>query len=66
MQAIYEKQGRSAQFATQAERDAWVHKEIKGIQKSLKSKQATLADLESQAAAAAAALDQRSQAFTPH
>ena len=35
MQALYEKQGRSAQFATEAERDQSVRKEIKALEKTL-------------------------------
>ena len=35
MQALYEKQGRSAQFASEAERDQSVRKELKALETSL-------------------------------
>ena len=35
VQALYEKQGRSAQFASEAERDQSVRKELKALEKSL-------------------------------
>ena len=60
-QVIYEKQGRSAQYASEAERDDWVNKEIKGLQKGVNSKQAALTHLQKQAAASAASCTQLHQ-----
>ena len=56
VQAIYEKQGRSAQYASEAERDEWVNKELKTLQRALKTKQGNLTELQGQATAATAAL----------
>lgn len=60
-QAIYEKQGHSAEFASEAERDAWVNKEVAALKKSLAAKQANQAELDGQFSAANAGLTQRQQ-----
>ncbi|KAK9806507.1 hypothetical protein WJX73_005362 [Symbiochloris irregularis] len=61
LQDIYEKQGRSARFASEAERDAWVNKEVKGLQKVLSTKQAALTEAERGVATCNAALLQQRQ-----
>ncbi|MCJ1424686.1 Structural maintenance of chromosomes protein 3 [Sticta canariensis] len=66
LQAIYEKQGRSAQYASGAERDAFVGKEVKALQKGLKPKERSLAELQKQADAASAKLTQLQQARALH
>ena len=62
MQAIYEKQGRSAQYASVEERDSFLRKEIKGLQKSVKAKEGTLGELQRQAAASTVAVARLQQA----
>ena len=45
MQALFTKQGREAQFKTEEERDAWVHKEIGQLEATIARKQQNLAAL---------------------
>lgn len=64
LQAIYEKQGRSAQYASEAERNDFIGREVKALQKSLKPKEKSLAQLQQQAGEASAKLTQLQQVQT--
>eukprot|EP00898_Chlorokybus_atmophyticus_P004172 jgi/Chlat1/4756/Chrsp308S04740 len=44
VEALQAKQGRNAQFATQAERDAWINKELAQLQRALSKKDAQTAE----------------------
>lgn len=50
--ALHSKQGRSAQFKSRAERDAWLDGEVKGLKRTLKQEQAAAAKAAKELAAA--------------
>ncbi|OZJ06543.1 hypothetical protein BZG36_00500 [Bifiguratus adelaidae] len=47
-QALYDKQGRNAQFRNQKERDSWIQKEVKGIKATAETQRNQVATLKSQ------------------
>ncbi|KAK9807008.1 hypothetical protein WJX72_010649 [[Myrmecia] bisecta] len=61
LQALYQKQGRSSQFGSAAERDAWIAKEVKQAEETLAKKEASLKTLQEQASLANAQIMELSQ-----
>ena len=47
-QALYQKQGRSSQFSSRQERDAWLGDEVKTLERAAAVKRSSAADLRSQ------------------
>ena len=47
-QALYQKQGRSSQFSSRQERDAWIGDEVKTLERAAAVKRSSAADLRSQ------------------
>ena len=62
-QALYQKQGRSAQFASVAERDKWLRDEIKKLQEAQKKTGATRRAVREAAASLNSELMELSQVF---
>ena len=61
-QALYQKQGRSSQFASVAERDAWIRAELKQLEKVAAKKHASQTDILAQTQQLSAELLELSQA----
>ena len=47
-QALYQKQGRSSQFGSRQERDAWIGEEVRTLERAAAVKRSSAADLRSQ------------------
>ena len=63
-QALYDKQGRSANFKTEAEHSKWVNKEIKAAEARLKQQQTLAGSCRDQIATLGAAVKVASQVRT--
>ena len=48
VQALYQKQGRSSQFSSRQERDAWIGDEVKTLERAAAVKRSSAADLRTQ------------------
>jgi hypothetical protein len=48
LQGLYEKQGRSSHFGTKKERDDWIGKEVKELERTIVMKQSSHTQLEAQ------------------
>lgn len=47
-QALYQKQGRSSQFGSRQERDAWISEEVRTLERAAAVKRSSAAELRSQ------------------